>query len=127
MNNNEKTCIICYDDYGFYKLCKNCKYLYCGKCAYKIKYNCSICIRLCINTIPDYDIVFFDIFDNDTFLNNILNYIVYILIIVLYINHNIWIFNNNQYYFGIFYNIMMFLFIILLLVYILYNSIINII
>ncbi len=39
-------CIICYDEeYVHIKICSNCKFLYCNKCADKLKYKCAICIR----------------------------------------------------------------------------------
>ncbi len=43
----ENSCLICYNEVDkIIILCKNCKYLYCDKCANQIKFSCAICNRL---------------------------------------------------------------------------------
>ena len=111
---NEKTCIICYDEFGIIQLCKKCKYVYCDKCANKINYDCSICYRDIIKKLSRSEFILSytldnEFFDNDILLNNIGT------------NENIYIFIYIHYYLKIFNNCIVFLCLTSVLIYFLYK------
>jgi len=66
INLEKKECIICYKLNPTKKLCINCNYLYCVKCAKKLEYICSICrkdnipLRINLETI-NYRFIFTNI------------------------------------------------------------------
>lgn len=110
--NNEKNCIICYDEIGIQQLCKKCNYIYCNECSYKMNYNCSICYRYILKkNISETQFIYSYILDNyisdnEDFLNNIdIN------------QQNINIFIYIHYYLNIFNNCMMLLCIFSLCIY----------
>lgn len=42
---DDKVCIICFENNGIKILCEKCKYKYCQNCSVKLNNNCSICFR----------------------------------------------------------------------------------
>ena len=89
----DNTCIICYDDNAYLKLCYECKYNYCIKCANILGYKCSICNRLFIK-LPHNNMTFIDMLyiDNDVNNDDV-------------VNQNIIIFIKMYYYLSILFNI----------------------
>lgn len=56
-------CIICLENSGLNKLCLNCNYIYCVKCAILINYKCCICHR----NFPPQNATFNDNIDYEDF------------------------------------------------------------
>ena len=94
----DNLCIICIEEYGVIKLCKNCKYKYCKTCSEKINNQCSICLRNKININNEDNDFDFDYLYNSEFDNYYLSFpiiiygflfmvFMFLLILIFYLNY----------------------------------------